>query len=371
MLMAWGRLASCPTVSSTMDAASITEVLSTLMGRRELSAGQMRTAMEALLTGKLGEAESAAFLIALRMKGESALEIAGAAATLREHMVRWDPGRTGVLDTCGTGGDGAGTFNISTATAFVASAAGVPVVKHGNRSVSSRSGSADLLSALGLAVDGDAAFARRCLDTAGLAFCFAPLYHPAMKSLATVRGRLGVGTIFNCLGPLLNPAGAEFQLLGVGRLEWLEPMAGALALLGTRHALLVNSCDGLDEVSLSSATRVREVRDGVVRAAEWTPRDLGLEPCMLSELCASGPEQSAALVCDVLHGKPGPALRVVLANAAAALLAAERAASLSEGVEMARAAISSGRAREVVEKLRSLGSQRSAFSSQPSLTAES
>jgi anthranilate phosphoribosyltransferase len=266
-------------------------------------------------------------------------------------MVRWDPGRDGVLDTCGTGGDGTGTFNISTAAALVAAACGVPVVKHGNRSASGRTGSADVLAALGVQVEGDGARARRCLDRTGIAFCFAPHFHPAMRHVARVRQRLGVPTLFNCLGPLANPAGAPYQLLGVGRPDLLDRMAGALARLGTRRALVVCGEDGLDEVSLSAPTQVREVRGGTVAALRWTPADFGLEPCPLADLAADGPEASAALIRDVLAGRDGPAARVVVANTAAALLAAERVPTLAEGVAQARQAVRDGRARAVLGRL--------------------
>jgi anthranilate phosphoribosyltransferase len=330
----------------------VSDLLAGLIDRRNLADESMRALMEELISGRCGEAESAALLIALRMKGETTEEIAAAALVLRENMVRWDPGRPQVLDTCGTGGDGTRTFNISTAAAFVAAAAGVPVVKHGNRAVSSRSGSADVLAALGIAVEGDAEHARRCLDRAGLAFCFAPHFHPALRHVAAVRRRLGVATLFNCLGPLANPAGACYQLLGVGRRDLLDPMAGALARLGTAHALVVCGKDGLDEVSLSAATSVREVRAGRVTSWEWTPADFGLEPCRLADLHADGADASAALILQVLEGRDGPATRMVLANAAAALLAAEKVGSVREGVALSRQAISSGRARDVLEKLK-------------------
>jgi anthranilate phosphoribosyltransferase len=270
---------------------------------------------------------------------------------LREHMVCWDPGRDDVLDTCGTGGDGAGTFNISTAAALVVAACGVAVVKHGNRSVSSRSGSADVLKELGVSTEGDAASARRCLDRTGLAFCFAPLFHPAMRHVAVVRRRLGVPTLFNCLGPLANPARSSYQLLGVGRRDLLERMAGALAHLGTRQALVVHGEDGLDEVSLSGPTQVRQVRGGQVSSRQWTAQDFGLEPCRREDLCADGPAASAALIRRVLRGADIPAARVVLANAAAALLAAEKVVSLEEGVHQARQAVTAGRAWEVLHRL--------------------
>jgi anthranilate phosphoribosyltransferase len=327
------------------------DVLAALLERRDLTEGQMRRVMTEFVSGTCGEAEVAALLVALRLKGETAEEIAAAAGVLREHMVRLDTGRDDVLDTCGTGGDGTGTFNISTATAIIVAAAGVPVVKHGNRAVSGRSGSADVLAALGVEVEGDVAFARRCLDCAGLAFCFAPHFHPALKHVAPVRCRLGAHTLFNYLGPLANPAGAAYQLLGVGRQDVLDRMAGALTRLGGRRALLVCGADGLDEVSLSAPTRVREVNGSCATAHEWTARDFGLAPCALTDLRADGPEESAAVIRSVLDGADGPAARVVLANAAAALVAAERVRTLPEGVGLAAEAVRTGRARDVLERL--------------------
>jgi anthranilate phosphoribosyltransferase len=326
------------------------EALATLTERRDLADEQMRAVMQELMAGRFDEAEAAALLIALRMKGETATEIAAAASVLRQHMVRLEIG-TEVLDTCGTGGDGIGTFNISTATALVVAAAGVPVVKHGNRSVSSRSGSADVLAALGVRIEGDAACARHCLERAGLAFCLAPRFHPALGHVASLRRKLGVRTLFNCLGPLANPASAGYQLLGVGRPEWLEPLAGALARLGARRALLVCAHDGLDEISLSAPTQVREVCGRTVRSWEWTPDDFQLPRCQLADLYAEGPQQSAALIRSVLEGKDGPARCVVLANTAAALIAAGRVETPVEGVALAAQAVRSGRARQVLEQL--------------------
>jgi anthranilate phosphoribosyltransferase len=335
-------------------AQCITEILQTLLERRELSEPQLRWMVAEMMAGRCGDVEGAAFLVGLRMKGETAREIAWAAQVLRDFMIRWAPGRDDVLDTCGTGGDGSGTFNISTATALVAAAAGVPVVKHGNRSVSGRTGSADVLAALGVKIDGDAEFARLCLQQANFAFCFAPQFHPALKHVAALRGKLGVPTIFNCLGPLANPAGAHRQLLGVGRAELLDVMAEALAQLGTVHAFVLCSKDGLDEVSLSGPTMVRQVRGCDVVGREWTPADFGLENCTLAELFAPHCEASAHIITEVLAGVEGAALRVVLANAAAALLAAERVKTLSEGVGLARQAIVTGRARQVLETLQKL-----------------
>ena len=327
------------------------DCLTALLERRDLSDAQMRGLMRAMIAGECGDAETAALLTALRMKGESAAEIAAAATVLREHMVPLDTGRDDVLDTCGTGGDDAATFNISTTAALVAAAAGVPVVKHGNRAVSSRSGSADVLAALGVVLDADAAAARRCLDRAGIAFCFAPHFHPALRHVAALRRRLGVRTLFNCLGPLVNPASAPYQLLGVGRLEWLDPLAGALARLGTRRALLVHGRHGLDEVSLTAPTMVREVHRGQVTDLEWRPADFGLASCTLDDLRVNGPEESAAAVRAILEGAQGPRTRIVVANAAAALLASERVGSLAEGVTRASEAVASGRAREVLNRL--------------------
>jgi anthranilate phosphoribosyltransferase len=309
--------------------------------------------MLALMRSGCDELQAAACLVALRTKGETAGEIAAAAAVLRERMLRWDPARPSVLDTCGTGGDGRGTFNISTAAAFVAAGAGVPVVKHGNRAVSGRTGSADVLSTLGIAIDCDAVQAKRSLDRCNLAFCFAPQFHPALRHVAALRRRLGMPTILNCLGPLANPAGAPNQLLGVGRPELVDVIAGALQRLGTRRTLVVCSHDGLDEVSLSASTRVCEVTSSGTRTWEWTPRDFGLAPCSLQDLRAEDADASARIIERVLTGEEGPATRVVLANAAAALLAAEKADTLTDAVAQAQVSLFEGHARRVLELLRS------------------
>jgi anthranilate phosphoribosyltransferase len=328
--------------------------LETLLAGNDLTAVQMCTVMQGLMGGACGEVETAALLVALRMKGETAEELAAAAAVLREYCVHFDPGRDGVLDTCGTGGDGAGTFNISTAAALVVAGAGVPVVKHGNRAMSGRVGSADVLAELGVAVECDPAQARRCLDEAGMCFCLASRFHPCTRHVGAVRRALGVRTLFNCLGPLANPARAPFQLLGVGRAEWLDLMAGALTRLGVRRAFVVCGHDGLDEVTLSGPTSVREVRGRSVQEAEWTPEDFGLPPCKPDELRVAGAKESAALIRRVLAGDEGPAGRVVRANAAAALLAAGRVSGLREGVRLAAESIQSGRAAAVLDRLGAL-----------------
>jgi anthranilate phosphoribosyltransferase len=227
----------------------------------------------------------------------------------------------------------------------------VAVVKHGNRAVSSRCGSTDVLGALGIDLVNDPIRARSCLEYAGLVFCFAPYFHPAMQAVAALRSRLGVRTLFNCLGPLLNPAGVKYQLLGVGRQEWLDPLAGALVRLGTRHAFLVHSRDGQDEVSLSAPTLVREVQDGSIRCLEWTSGDLGLPSCRIDDLRADGPEASAAIIRSICGGQPGSTTNVVLANAAAALLAVGRVRTLPDGVALASEVLRTGKARRVLERL--------------------
>jgi anthranilate phosphoribosyltransferase len=328
------------------------EAMALLLERREVPRELVTAAFRQLTTGGADEAEAAAFLIALRMKGETAAEIAAAAEVLREQMVSLAPSGRAVLDTCGTGGDESGTFNISTATALVVAGCGVPVVKHGNRSASSRSGSADVLVELGVPIERGPEWAARCLQEVGLAFCFAPHFHPAMARAAALRRKLGVRTIFNLLGPLLNPGRAEYQLLGVGRPELLDPLAGALARLGVRQAFVVCSQDGLDEVSLSAPTSVRHVRGEQVIPLEWTAADFGLEPATIAELRVEGVPQSAEVLRKLLARQDGPPRRVVLANAAAALLAAEQVSSLKEGVTRAAAAIDTGKANQVLERLR-------------------
>jgi anthranilate phosphoribosyltransferase len=329
------------------------EALAQLLERQELSPAQMRAVFSDLITERCSEVEAAAVLIGLRAKGETVAELAEAALVLREHMIPLKTGRKDVLDTCGTGGDGTETFNISTAAALVAAAAGIAVVKHGNRAVSSRSGSADVLAALGVPIPEDAEWPRRCLDATGIAFCFAPHFHPALAHLAPLRRRLKVRTILNCLGPLVNPAGATFQLLGVGRPELLDPMAGALARLGVEHAFIVHGEDGLDEVTLTASTQVREVKQGRVSAQEWWPGDFGLAPCALADLRVADSEESAAVINRVLDGQDGPPANVVLANAAAALLAANQVDSLQEGVDRAAEALHGGRARQLLQRLQS------------------
>jgi anthranilate phosphoribosyltransferase len=327
-------------------------LLAALLERRELAPVEVRGLMDDLVGGHCGEPEAAALLIALRMKGETAAELAAAAEALHRHMIPLDAAGIDALDTSGTGGDGQGTFNISTTAALIAAGAGVPVVKHGNRAVSGKCGSADLLARLGVNIEAGPDWARRCLKEVGFAFCFAPHFHPALKNVAALRRRLGVRTIFNSLGPLLNPAATPFQLIGVGRPELLDLIAGALARRGRcRRAFLVWGRDGQDEVSLAGPTMVREVSGSAVRALEWTPCDFGLPEGSLEGLRVDCIDDSAALVRAILDGKDGPARHSALANAAAAIHVAGKAATLAEGVACAAEAIDSGRARKVLERL--------------------
>ncbi len=283
-----------------------TSGLSLLLERRDLPADLVGRAIRHLTTGEFDESQAAAFLVALRMKGEAASEIAAAVRVLREAMIRLHPPTRPVLDTCGTGGDGSGTFNVSTATAIVVAGAGVPVVKHGNRSVSSKCGSADVLAALGVPIESGPPWAQRSLETRGFAFCFAPHFHPTLARVGPLRRKLGIRTLFNLLGPLLNPAGAEHQLLGVGRADLLDPMAGAIAELGTKRAVLVHGADGLDEVSLSAPTHVSLIENGTITSFTWNPTDFDLKPVVMADLVVDGPAASADLLRRLFDGEDGP-----------------------------------------------------------------
>lgn len=328
------------------------EMIGRLATGTDLSQDEATAAIESILAGEASDEEIALFLSGLRMKGETAAEIAGTAAALRRHMTPIRSSRQGLLDTCGTGGDGSATFNISTAAAIVTAAAGVPVAKHGNRRFTSRSGSADVLAELGVNVEADVATVEVCLEELGLCFCFAPLFHGSMRRVADVRRRLGVPTIFNLVGPLSNPAAAPFQLLGVGRADVHELMAEALALLGTERAIVVAGRDGLDEVTLADRTQVIEIKRGQPpHRFTWQPEDFGLETQSLESLAVNGPVESAEIIRAVLDGKVGPARDIVLLNAGAALWMAGRAPTPLEGAALAAASIDSGSAQQLLARL--------------------
>lgn len=327
------------------------KVLARLVGGESLLREEMEDLFGQLMDGSVSDALKAGLLVALRMKGESVAEIAGAATAMRSRAIPIPHHREGVVDTCGTGGDGRGTFNISTAAALVAAAAGAPVAKHGNRSVSSRSGSADVLAALGVKIDIDAATAGAALDAIGIAFLFAPLLHPAMREVMPVRRDLGLRTLFNVLGPLTNPAGARRQLMGVYSEALVEPIGRVLAELGAEHALVVHG-DGFDEITTTGSTRISEVRKGSVEVYTLQPESLGLARVEHDALAGGGPEENAQAMLRVLSGAGGPLSEVTVLNAGAAIYVAGLAESLREGLELARRALVSGAAAAKLEELR-------------------
>ena len=334
-----------------VDVIQPDEALGRLLERQDLSRAETEELFGRLMDGELSEAMKAALLVALKMKGEAPSEIAGAAAAMRRRVTPIPHHSDGVVDTCGTGGDGKGTFNISTAAALVAAAAGAPIAKHGNRSVSSRSGSADVLAELGVKIDLEPEAAGRALETVGIAFLFAPRLHPAMKEVMPVRRELGVRTLFNVLGPLTNPAGARRQVIGVYDGELVPVIAEVLAELGADHALVVHGDDGLDELTTTAPSRVAEVRAGSVRSYELDPRDLGVPRARPADLAGGSPKRNAELLRRVLAGEPGPLADVTALNAAAALLVADRAPSLAAGLDAAREALSSGAAERKLAQL--------------------
>lgn len=331
------------------------DALNRLLDGEDLTREEVHDLFGRLMDGLLPDALKSALLVALRMKGESPPEIAGAACAMRERAVRIPHRVERVVDTCGTGGDQRGTFNISTASALVAAAGGVPVAKHGNRSVSSRSGSADVLAALGVDIEVSPAVAGRALEQVGIAFLFAPLLHPAMREVMPVRKTLGVRTVFNVLGPLTNPAGARRQVMGVYAEGLVEPIARVLAELGSEHAVVVHGLDGLDEVTTTAATRVGEVRAGRVEVYEVTPERFGVRRAELSELAGGGPEENARAMERVLAGEAGALADVTAVNAGAALYVGGVVESWEAGVERAREVLASGAAIETLERLRSFG----------------
>ena len=316
----------------------------------DLSMDQAAAAMDEIMSGEATTAQFGALVTALRIKGETAEEIAGMARVMREKSLHVDvDGPT--VDTCGTGGDASGTFNISTTAGFVLAGAGAKVAKHGNRAMSGACGSADVLEAVGVNITLGPQGVKRCIEEAGYGFMFAQTFHPSMKFAAGPRREIGIRTVFNVLGPLTNPAGAASQLIGVADPRMGERMAEVLGMLGGQHALVVHGEDGLDEISLGAPTNVWELKDGAVSAYSITPDELGLGPVDKSALSIGDAEEGAGKLRAVLSGESGAARDVVLANAAGALLAADMACSLSEGVEMAAEAVDSGKARERLDAL--------------------
>ena len=328
----------------------IRDAIGMLITGRSLSVEEGAAVMETIMTGEATQAQIGAFLTALNLKGETVEEIAGMARVMREKAVRVSVDGP-LVDTCGTGGDGSGTFNISTAAAFVAAGAGLVVAKHGNRGMSSGCGSADVLEALGAKIELDAEGVKSCLEEVGIGFMFAPLFHPAMKHAVGPRREIGIRTVFNILGPLTNPAGAQAQVMGVPGREFGPKIAMALKLLGAQRALVVHGLDGVDELSISGPSLVWEVENGADEVHSYTvaPEDVGLERSSLDDIKGGTAQENADIVRRVLNGEKGPHRNVVLFNAAAALRAGEKVDNLSAGVELAAQVIDSGKAREKLD----------------------
>lgn len=322
----------------------IKQALQTLLNKQDLSRIEMRDVMRLVMTGQVSDAQLAALLIALRCKGETVDEITAAVEVMRELLTPLPITGASLIDTCGTGGDGANTFNISTTCAFVVAAAGGRVAKHGNRSVSSRCGSADVLEAAGVNLTLSPEQVAQCVQELGVGFLFAPNYHGAMKYTRTVRHELGVRTLFNLLGPLVNPANAQQQLIGVFDKQWTKPLAQVLQQLGSKHVLVVHAEDGLDEISIATPTHVAELKDGMISTYNITPEQFGLPRADLSELAINNAQDSLVMIEQVLNNKAGAALNIVLLNAGAAIYAADLSPSLEEGIKLAERVIASGSA---------------------------
>jgi anthranilate phosphoribosyltransferase len=329
----------------------IKTAIATLTDRRDLSEGDMEAVVREIMAGNAAPAQVGAFLVALKMKGEQVDEIAGAARAMRRYATRV-PTQREVVDTCGTGGDMRHTFNISTAAAFIAAGAGLVIAKHGNRAMSGSVGGADVLEALGVRIELAPEQVAACLDEVGMGFLFAQLFHPAMRHVAAARRELGVRTVFNLLGPLTNPAGAKAQLLGVFAPEWVEPLAHALARLGSRRALVVHGDDGLDELSLTGPSLVAELQDGAVHTYRFDPDSVGLRRCQPADLMGSDAAHNAGIIRAVLAGRGTPAqMDITLLNAAAALYVGGAADGIAAGLALARRVVEGGAATDKLEAL--------------------
>jgi len=338
----------------------IAEAIKKVVSGQNLERDAMHDVFGSVMDGKASDVQKSAFLIALRMKGETADEITGAAMAMRERVTPLTTDGAKVIDTCGTGGDGRGTFNISTIAAIVAAGAGAMVAKHGNRAVSSSCGSADLLMELGVAIDLDAPRMSEVLRRTGISFLFAPKLHPAMGAVAAVRRELGVRTIFNVLGPLTNPAFARRQVLGVYSDHLVELLARVLLALGTEHAMVVHSRDGLDEISVSEPTHVCEVCYGDIRSFELTPEEIGMRRHPIEAIAGGDTRENARIARSVLAGEEGARADIVAANAGAALYVAGIVATIRDGVALAQEAIRSGRAMQKLESLISVSRELAA-----------
>lgn len=330
----------------------IRDAISTIIKGADLTEPEMIEVMNEVMTGAATPAQIGSFITALRMKGETVAEITGAARVMRERATKIDCKGRDIIDTCGTGGDESMTFNISTAAALVTAGCGITVAKHGNRSISSKCGSADVLKSLGVNVEAEVAKVEECVDEAGIGFLFAPMLHGAMKYAAPVRRELGIRSIFNLLGPLTNPAGAKRQIIGVYEPALTDMLAKVLYNLGSVHAFIVRGEDGLDEITLTGPTRVTELKDGKIRTYHVKPEDFGFEKCGAQDLKGGEPERNAEIILGLLKGGKGPARDVVLLNSAAAITAAGKTATIEEGIAAARGSIDSGAALDRLERLK-------------------
>lgn len=329
----------------------IKDALAKLADRTDLTAQEAETVMLEIMDGAATSAQVAAYLMGLRQKEESVAEIVGSVNAMRSRATKIRVGSPVVVDTCGTGGDGANTFNISTASAFVAAGAGITVAKHGNRSVSSRSGSADVLSVLGVKIDLEPERVADCIDEVGIGFLFAPLYHGAMKQCAGVRQELGIRTILNVLGPLANPAGATHQVLGVYDAKWTDILGRVLLELGSQHCFMLHGMDGLDEITLSDRTRVSEGKGGVVSSYFIAPEEFDLPRVSKREFAGGTPEDNAHIIQGIVQGRKGPKRDMVCLNAAPAMVVGQKAKTLKEGFLLAQRTIDAGAAAEKLERL--------------------
>jgi len=335
---------------SPQPSHELRQLIQKVSGGTTLSEDEIRAALEQMTEGEATPAQMGAFLMALRVRGETVEEIAGAAQMLRSRMKRVEV-PPGAIDVVGTGGDSHGTYNVSTCAALLAAGAGAKVAKHGNRRVSSMSGASDVLTTLGVKVDAPFETISRCVAEAGVGFLWAPMHHPALKHWAAIRGELGIRTIFNLLGPICNPAGVKRQVVGVFSWHWVEPIAQVLKSLGAEHVWVVHGHDGLDELTTTGATDVAELKDGKITVFEVTPADAGLAPAKLSDLKGGDETQNAAAIREVLAGKKTPLRDIAILNAAAALIVAGKAANLVDGAALAAHAIESGAAQRALDKL--------------------
>jgi anthranilate phosphoribosyltransferase len=341
---------SSPALAGSATPADLRLVLRKVAEGETLTENEAAEVFALIMSGAATEAQVGALLMGMRARGESVEEIAGAARAMRERAVKVRAPE-GAIDTCGTGGDAKGTHNISTCAAFVIAGAGVPVAKHGNRSISSRSGSADVLTALGVNIECGPETIARCIESCGLGFMFAPAHHAAMRHVAKVRTELGTRTIFNLLGPLANPAGAKYQIVGVFAEEWVEPIARVLGLLGAERAWVVHGADGLDELTTTGISHVAVLDGGKISTFKISPKNAGLPEAKPEDLIGGDASENAAHIRAVLGGNLGPFRNIVLLNAAAALLVAGKVKSLRDGVALAAQSIDSGKAKDVLEAL--------------------